>query len=43
MSVRKRKHETIHRGRIDRAQVLIGYGGLTEKSSLTRRDTSLGR
>lgn len=43
-SLKKRVPETIHRGRIDRAHwILIGYGGLTEKPILIRKDTSLGR
>lgn len=42
VNIKKREPETIHRGRMDRVQLLTGYGGLAEKSSLTRRDTSLG-
>lgn len=41
-SLKHREPETIHRGRIDRAHwILIGYGGLTEKPILIRKDTSL--
>lgn len=38
----EREPDTLQRGRTDRAQVVIGYGGLTEMSLLTRKDTSLG-
>lgn len=42
-SLKKREPETIHRGRTDRAHwILIGYGGLTEKPILIRKDTRLG-